>query len=87
MPVKKKIEETVEMDSSCISMTCYHYGLKRLKIVFKTKKQSAVSNQLSAIYTFFGIPVEVYHQLLDSGSSGKYFNENIRDRYNCSKES
>ena len=86
MSVKKNQEVKLEMDSSFIKMTCYHYGLHRLKIVFKQKKLSAISNQLSATYIFYKVPIDVYLQLLDNGSSGRYFNREIKNRYNCEKQ-
>jgi hypothetical protein len=74
MAVKKNQEIKVKMESSFIELTSYHYRLHRLTIVFK-----------KATYIFYHVPVEVYQQLLASGSSGKYFNENIRDKYNFEK--
>jgi hypothetical protein len=72
--VQKDQEVKVKMESSFIKMTCYHYRLDRLTIVFK-----------KSTYIFYHVPVDVYHKLLESGSSGKYFNASIRDQYNFSK--
>lgn len=33
------------------------------------------------LYTYFGIPQDVYDSLLASPSLGSYFNQNIRDHY------
>ena len=74
MAVKKNQEVKVEMESSFIKMTAYHYGLKRLTIVFR-----------KATYIFYHVPVKVYHELKEAGSSGRYFNQNIRERYNSEK--
>lgn len=32
-------------------------------------------------YTYQGVPEDVYQGLLDAGSPGKYFNQNIRGQY------
>jgi hypothetical protein len=32
-------------------------------------------------YTYFGVPLAVYLDLLNAPSKGSYFNDNIRDRY------
>jgi lysyl-tRNA synthetase, class II len=73
--VKRSEEIKVKMESSFIKMTCYHYGKQRLKIAFK-----------NATYIFYHVPVRVYHELKESGSTGKYFNENIREKYNYELE-
>ncbi|WP_420853676.1 KTSC domain-containing protein [Sphingomonas beigongshangi] len=35
----------------------------------------------SGRYSYFGVPVDVYNQLLAAGSKGAFFNNHIRDRY------
>ncbi|WP_431864275.1 KTSC domain-containing protein [Allosphingosinicella sp.] len=32
-------------------------------------------------YTYYGVPAHIYAGLLAAGSRGRYFNDNIRDRY------
>jgi lysyl-tRNA synthetase, class II len=75
MAVKKTEEIKVKMESSFIEMTGYHYGLKRLTVVFK-----------KSTYVFYHVPQKIYQELLNSGSSGKYFNEQIRDKFNFEKK-
>lgn len=37
------------------------------------------------IYQYFNVPETVYNALMNANSHGKYFNQNIRDVYQCSK--
>jgi len=34
-----------------------------------------------AVYRYLGVPAEVYQELLAATSKGKFFRENIQDRY------
>jgi hypothetical protein len=84
--IKKNQEVKVEHESSFIEMTSYHYRLHRLSVVIRKGKHSTINNQLSTKYVFFNVPEQVYHKLLESGSSGTYFNRNIRNHYNYEKQ-
>jgi hypothetical protein len=37
------------------------------------------------IYRYIGVPVQVYQELLQSESKGRYFNQHIRDRFPYTK--
>ncbi len=34
-------------------------------------------------YTFCGVPAHVWQGLVSAGSKGTYYNNHIRDRYQC----
>lgn len=40
-----------------------------------------VEFQTDSVYRYFGVPVEVYQELMDAPSHGSYHWHNIRDEY------
>ena len=36
-----------------------------------------------AVYQYLGAPHRVYRDLIEAKSKGRYFNQNIRDRFPC----
>ena len=67
--------ERVAVQSSEIAIVGYDSKTKRLEIAFRN----------GGVYEYSGVPVEVHRNLLKATSHGAYFNENIKDRYSCSK--
>jgi hypothetical protein len=41
--------------------------------------------QSGAIYRYLGVPVQVYQELLQAESKGRYFNQHIRNRFPYTK--
>ena len=65
--------EMVRVNSSAISAIGYDQSTQRMRITF-TKGDS---------YDFCGVPYHVYEGLLSASSKGTYYNDHIRDRYQC----
>ncbi len=38
-----------------------------------------------AVYRYFGVPAQIYRELMRAESKGKHFNSHIRNRFHCSK--
>ena len=38
-----------------------------------------------AVYRYYGVPLEVHDELINAESVGKYFNANVKSRYNFLK--
>ena len=57
--------------SSAISRINYSAPTRELHVVFTTGRS----------YTYFTVPMEVYHQFMRAASKGEFFNAMIRDRY------
>lgn len=38
-----------------------------------------------SIYRYFQVPLDMFTSLLNAGSHGKFFNQNIKDKYDYSK--
>lgn len=34
-------------------------------------------------YTFYGVPESFFREFINASSIGKYYHQNVRDRYNC----
>jgi len=41
--------------------------------------------QTGHTYRYYGVPVKVFNELANAPSRGRYFMDNIRDRYNYEK--
>ena len=59
--------------SSAIIAVGYDHYTQRMKIKFKQGK----------IYDFCRVPQYIFQELLKANSKGTYYNENIRDKYQC----
>ncbi len=59
--------------SSDLLSVGYHSGT--LEIEFKN----------NSIYQYLDVPEYIYHELVNSDSKGKYFNQNIRNIFRCMK--
>jgi hypothetical protein len=62
------------LNSSAISRVEYDAGSRRMTIWFKQGGQG---------YDFCGVPEHVYQGLISASSAGTYYDQNIRDRYQC----
>jgi len=63
------------VSSTDLSSIGYDLESKTLEIEFKS----------GGIYQYFNVPEYVYEALLNASSHGKYFNQNIKEQYQCSK--
>lgn len=70
--LEKKID-----NSSTIEYIKYDPTFKALTICFKGSKDN---------YTYFDVPVDVYRNLVDADSAGKYFAQNVKKSYTFSKK-
>jgi hypothetical protein len=70
MAVKKEVNSSVETESSFILRVEYGYKNRRLTVYMK-----------KFIYNYFHVPEDVYYCLLQSKSTGQYFNKNIKNNY------
>ena len=41
--------------------------------------------QNGTVYCYLGVPAQIYNQLLQAESKGRYFNSHIRNRFNFTK--
>jgi hypothetical protein len=57
--------------SSAIHRVEYDEASRRLDIWFASTGQ----------YSYYGVPLAIYLDLLNSPSKGRFFNDNIRDHY------
>jgi KTSC domain len=57
--------------SSTIKSVEYDEGARELDITFTSGKR----------YRYFNVPLEIYAELLDAGSKGKFFNDNIKGAF------
>jgi len=62
--------ERIQVASSSIASVGYEAAAAVLEIEFAG----------GAIYQYFGVPQDVYEELLNAASKGMYFHENIRRR-------
>lgn len=65
--------EMIRVRSSAICAVGYDAERQRLKITF----------QQGDTYDFCRVPYHIYSGLLEAGSKGNYYNDHIRDRYQC----
>ena len=62
-------------DSSLLKAAAYPNHSAVLQLVFHN----------GAVYCYFGVALQTYHQLLRAESKGGYFNSHIRNRFNFTK--
>jgi hypothetical protein len=65
--------EMMPVHSSAIRRVGYDPSTRQMKIEFEQGN----------IYDFCGVPLSIYQGLMNAGSKGAYYNEQIRDRYPC----
>ena len=65
--------EMVRVNSSAIEAVGYDPGVGRMKIQFTSGN----------IYDFCGVPESVHAGLMNAYSKGTYYNDHIKDRYQC----
>ncbi|QXU43329.1 KTSC domain-containing protein [Pedobacter sp. D749] len=63
------------MPSSVIKYFSYDKATETLKIIFVT----------GMVYLYKNVPGKIYKMLKVSGSKGRYFNSNIKDKYKFQK--
>ena len=63
-----------EVDSSSINSIGYDEESEILEIEFR-----------GGVYQYEGVPEYVYNDLMNAGSTGKFFNEDIKNEYSCSR--
>jgi KTSC domain len=63
------------MPSSVIKYFSYDEVTKTLKIIFVT----------NMVYLYQNVPEKIYKMLKASGSKGRYFNSNIKDKFKFQK--
>jgi hypothetical protein len=61
----------VQLYSSTLASAQYHSRRRWLDLEF----------QSGEVYRYFQVPAECYQELLDAESKGRYFNQNIRNRF------
>nr|WP_321258902.1 KTSC domain-containing protein [uncultured Pseudodesulfovibrio sp.] len=62
------------VSSSAIKSVGYDEASMRMEIVFKSSSKP---------YSFCGVPKHVFERLLHAGSKGRYYQNNIKDHYQC----
>ncbi len=65
--------DMVSVRSSAISAVGYDASSRRMRIAFVEGHS----------YDFCGVPEHIYQGLLRAASKGGYYNDHIRDRYQC----
>jgi len=65
--------EMIPVNSRAIRAVGYDPSTQRLRITFEQGDS----------YDFCGVPVHVYEGLMSASSKGTYYNDYIRDRYQC----
>ncbi len=65
--------EMISVSSSAISAIGYDPDSRRMKIKFKQGET----------YDFCNVPEHIFNGLLSASSKGTYYNDHIRDRYQC----
>ena len=63
------------VESSNLKSIGYDEFLLVLEIEFKS----------GAVYRYYGVPSEVHDELINAESVGKYFNANVKSKYNFLK--
>jgi KTSC domain len=63
------------VQSSTMSFIRYNDDTQELDITFTNGK----------VYRYLDVPLEVYVALIDAGSKGEFFNENIKGEFACSE--
>lgn len=65
--------EMVPISSSAISAAGYDLNTATMEIVFTN----------GGSYTFCGVPPDVFEGLVNAASAGTYYNQVIRDNFQC----
>lgn len=65
--------EMTRVRSSAIRAVGYDQSTRRMRITFEQGHS----------YDFCGVPIHVYDGLMRASSKGAYYNDHIRDRYQC----
>jgi len=65
--------EMIRVNSSAIQAIGYDLGTRKMKIRFEQ----------GDTYDFCGVPLHVYEGLMRASSKGGYYNDHIRDKYQC----
>lgn len=65
--------EMIHVSSSAISAVGYNPQTRRMKMRFTQGNT----------YDFCRVPEHIFQGLLHAGSKGTYYNDHIRDRYQC----
>jgi len=65
--------EMVRVTSSAIEAVGYDASTRRMKVRFTSGK----------VYDFCGVPESVHTELMKAHSKGTYYNDHIKDRYQC----
>jgi hypothetical protein len=65
--------QMISVKSSAISYIGYDSDTKQMKITFKQGKT----------YDYCGVPQSVFDAFLKASSIGKYYDQYIKDNYNC----
>lgn len=65
--------EMIRVNSSAITAVGYDPSTRRMRITFEQGDS----------YDFCGVPLYVYEALMRASSKGTYYNDHIRDRYQC----
>lgn len=63
------------VESSNLRSVGYDEFLLVLEVEFKN----------GAVYRYYGVPAEVHDELINAESVGKYFNANVKSKYNFLK--
>ncbi len=67
--------ERIAVKSRDIAIVGYDPPTQALEIAFRN----------GGVYRYADVPAEVHQSLMAAASHGTYFNQNIKDRYSCSK--
>jgi hypothetical protein len=65
--------EMIAMRSDVIAAVGYDPGTRRMRSRF----------QQGHFYDFCNVPLDIYNGLIAAASKGAYYNQHIRDRYQC----
>lgn len=66
--------EMIRVRSSAITAIGYDPSTRRLSIQFKGQARR---------YDFCGVPEHIYSGLMHASSKGRYYDQHIRNRYQC----
>jgi len=64
--------QRIAANSSLLKTAAYHDKSAVLELEFHS----------GAVYCYFAVPAQTYHQLMRAESKGRYFNFHIRDHFN-----
>lgn len=56
-----------------------------LKVSYDTLLENLRVEFAQGTYDFFGVPVEIYHEMIAAESVGKYFQANVKNKYDYMK--